>query len=84
MALYESQKRLGYLHTIVVLVRPVHTRGVDLVSEDLCVVPELEDLAYDLARKLWVPLHGDRLAREQEALRGTDVVLAQVLRALGI
>lgn len=84
LALNESQKRLGYLHTIVVAVRPVHTRGVDLVTEDLGVVPELEDLAYDLARELWVPLHRDRLAREEEALGGTDVVLAEVLRALGI
>lgn len=84
LALYEPQKGLCYLDTIVVVVRPDHTRGVHVVSKDLGVVPELENLAYDLARKLWVPLHRDRLAREEEALGGTDVVLAEVLRAVGI
>lgn len=84
LALYEPQEGLCYLDTIVVVVRPTQARGVQVVSEHLCVVPELNDLAYDLARKLWVPLHRDRLAREEEALGSTDVVLAQVLRALGI
>lgn len=84
LALYEPQEGLCYLDTIVVVVRPVQARGVQVISEDLCVVPELDDLAYDLARELWVPLHRDRLAREEEALGGTDVVLTQVLRALGI
>lgn len=72
-----------YEHPVVVLLRPLQARLVQIIAEDALAPTSLEDAGHDEAAEFWVRLHGEDAVWDVEPLDVAYWTMPEVHSALG-